>query len=301
MTSTSWWPEITVDIVQSDLGSWSQNRDQTGDGEDDEEIECEWELIPSRTETIKSGFDKFDLVCVRLEEMKSQIETTRFNACMGLYHSLMAVSSDFAAYIGPISPLEYCKASVRLDNYPSESVNISSYSLAMKNFNTHCFDVTDLLLDHLVVFPPDNNHQDIKDIQRDSVVVNATLLSGSEKGYRGIIEYVDGFMSAGSKLSSRQVLSVANRTFSAGVAFDKVMTLFGCEGLVYIAPVSNQAEPIDIIVKNVSVLIRCHTRYAIVPESGSEEETKVDAFTMIELNQSEPVKSRSFVWLCKLQ
>ncbi len=41
----SWWPQITVDVVESDLGSFFGNRQRKPMIHEDDEIECDWDIV----------------------------------------------------------------------------------------------------------------------------------------------------------------------------------------------------------------------------------------------------------------
>lgn len=295
-----WWPNITLDVVQGDLKALSSG--SLGLVPDDEEItKCEWSVVSSAEGSIQSSFDKWDVLMNSMRKTSKRLDSVRFDLCMSLFQAYMVKAALAEQVKATVSPVDYCVASA-FDpaGFPSSTSESTKYKNLANIFDSVCFDITDLVLDHAVVLTPDHV-QDLKDIQRDSVCINGETLLGANVGYDNIVKTVEARLPSNSEELAKSILSIGNRTFSGGVAFDKVLSVFRSDDVVLVSPVSSDAEPIDVIVLKDRVLIRCHTRYSVMPaHDGSLSEFKVDGITMVEIRDFESVKSREFVWINKV-
>jgi hypothetical protein len=170
---------------------------------------------------------------------------------------------------------------------------------------TVCVPVTNLLLQHIREVQSTNEYfsQDVKDIQRDTLSVNGEKLIGSEVGYDKIVIAIAKWIKSTVDVEeiAKTALSVANRTFSGGIAFDNVMATFNADPLVLVVPISAEAEPLDITVVDKadgpSILVRAHTKYRLETAETSESLAIVNACMLAELCVEEMFESRAFVFL----
>ena len=299
----TWWPEITVDIVQGDLQRMALPVEpkrivDVGDSEE----KPEWTLRPSASKPhMESRFAVFDQVQSTLSTMKRRIDQLRFELCMSTFHSLVVAAAGCAQCDPFVSPLDFCSMSAQLESLPSTTSSVDAYTAAMTNCRIVCAPMTSDVCAHIAEFQEDSSRfttQDVKDIQRDSVCINGAVLNGCEVGYDSIVDALSGLLDSNDRIA-RTALSVGNRTFSGGAAFEKVIDHFGADGIVTIAPDSAAAEPIDIVVTNAgqTVLIRGHTKYTIRRDSDGSVLSSVDATLLAELPVGDVFSSRCFVFL----
>lgn len=115
----------------------------------------------------------------------------------------------------------------------------------------------------------DTAHQDKRDIERDNIILNGVLFSGSELKYRGMIEAfhqaLDDLIPSVFKPESqpipaarynsalnrfsRVIVHLGNRTNSGGAALELIVKLFGGSELLTIVPSSGKAAPIAVNLK----------------------------------------------------
>lgn len=120
-----------------------------------------------------------------------------------------------------------------------------------------------------------DQYQDAKDIGRDTVVVNGHCISGARGGYRAAVdELVAGLRATGTwtceaaERAAQLILGALNRTSSGGTAFEQVFKIFDCPDVVFIAPESAAARPLEAILLDGVVLGRAHTRYGLHTVGG---------------------------------
>lgn len=295
-----WWPNITLDVVQGDLKALSSGSLELLP-DDEEFTKCDWSVLSSSEGSIQSSFDKWDVLMDTMRTTSRRLDSVRFDLCMSLFQAYMVKAGLAEQVKASVSPVDYCVAStIDAAGFPSSTCDSTKYKNLANIFDSVCFDITDLVLDHAVVFPPDYV-QDLKDIQRDSVCINGSTLLGANVGYDNIVKTLEASLPSNSEELAKSILSIGNRTFSGGVAFDKVLSVLRSDEVVLVSPVSSDAEPIDVVVLKDRVLIRCHTRYSIMPaHDESWSQFKVDGFTMVEVGNFELVNSRGFVWINKV-
>jgi hypothetical protein len=290
LNMTNWWPEVTVDVLESDLKRFfptekRQVSEHRNSLEEEDEVECDWEIVSSEPSLSYSNkFSKFRNLEKQLGAQRARIDELQLKMCSATFHTLMAdVGLHSGNKIDRFSPLNFCFS--QTETFFDDSVKVTS------------FDVSESVKMHASQFFADPNvflSQDAKDIQRDSVCLNSQLLIGSEcGGYQTILEVlVECIGAAGVHADdewedieqiAQVILSLANRTFSGGISFDKVLSLFQEKWLV--SPVSNEAEPLDVIVTRASALVRAHTKYALMPLEDYEGDVKkfVNANLFIEV------------------
>lgn len=258
----TWWPELTVDVVESDLKS--MHRKGTVPMGEDTLVSCPWVLKPTKPqETNRSSSVSFEKVSLAVSIGLDRLDVLRYNMCMAVFHARMVVRGEWA-----VSPLDFCRPSA------------------------HCICIANLVENHTVDLA-----QDVKDIQRDSVCVNGVTYNGSDTGYDGIHDIVCSHLGGSTAEGISEIASLAisfvNRTFSGGVVFDQVLQKFERDEECQIVPISNEAEPLDIIVDNGVVLVRGHTRYRVVPETG-DLGIIIDGFCLVEFSMH---RRRGYVYL----
>ena len=290
----TWWPEITVDIVQGDLQRLALGRVENNVSESG----GEWALPRVANQgKASSRFAVFDDLIATLADMKTRTEKLRQELCMSTFHSLVITAAN-GSRVETAMPLDFAAVSSIPPSLPSTTSSLSSYEHALSQSASLCLPVTNEVLSHLAEFDVDPHKftaQDVKDIQRDSVCVNGCVLSGSELGYDSILAAV-AHVVGGDEMAAK-VLSVGNRTFSGGVAFERVLQTFANDGLVIIAPDSAAAESIDIIAVGNCALIRGHTRYVVRSVTDGRELCAVNATLMAEIPVNDVFSSRAFVFL----
>ena len=284
-----WWPELTVDLVQGDLQQVG-NKQSAAESvvSSSEEEGGEWTVITKEAVPVPSTANKLRTVMKGIDSLKRKIDKFRSNISMTTFHSISAVPSE-----SNVSPLDFPAASQQLDpkSLPCSAETLEEYVSRVQTIGSVCVPVSPLLTTHL---ESSTQTQDMKDIQRDSVVVNGKLLLGAEMGYQKIVNAIAKEIvcsSVDAEEIAQKALSVANRTFS------NVLKIFAAEELVLVVPVSVEAEPLDItVVTNPSclVLIRAHTRYRLEPVDGIP--TVVNACLLAELRPGNLKSSRAFVF-----
>ena len=282
-----WWPEITVDVIKSDLVLTPSFAVEA----DEEEEVCEWTVKKSEA-PLKDT--KFDLVRTLLQDGKRRIERIRFDLAMATFHALAlqegADLSDIA------SPLDFCTPSSSSVVFPSAAADFEQYQSLLAQTDIFSFCIADEVAKQNLL--PPKYQQDVKDLQRDSVCINGQFFCGAECGYEAILAHLVQLVGE----PASRALSIANRTFSGGVAFDQVMRCFASDGIVAIAPLSAEAEPLDIVVvPKRGILIRAQTKYALVAESHTDEiACSINACTLVELFFDSFQDPRAFVLLDKV-
>jgi hypothetical protein len=298
-----WWPELTVDVVQGDLqqlgkeGKLVSNLSTESVASSDEGEKSEWSIVTDGAVPTASSSNKFRSVLSGLNSVKRKIDRFRQNVAMTAFHAISAVPSESS-----VSPLDFAAASEQLDpsSLPSSARSLEQYTRLLEAVSSVCLPVTPLLLSHLRI---DTRTQDVKDIQRDSVVVNGQLLTGASSGYQKIVNSIAKQITApvDAEEIAQKSLSVANRTFSGGISLDHVLKIFGSDDLVLVVPVSAEAEPLDVtVVAGEKVLIRAHTKYRLEPADGSISENfpaTVNACLLAELRPENLSTSRAYVFL----
>ena len=295
-----WWPELTVDVVQSDLQRISKSNRRMSTESIPEDIESyEWTVKPESG----SRSSRFDSVLSRMKTIKHKIERFRHNLSMTSFHATHVRASTGRMDDQFVSPMDYCEGT-RVDSVlPSSAQSMEEYMDSMKQLgSTICVNVTSVLLREV---QSTNNYQDIKDIQRDSVSVNGEMYQGSQVGYDKIVNSIAKRIKSTSDVEeiAKRALSIANRTFSGGIAFDNVISTFSAENVVMVVPVSAEADPLDITVvdrpdASPSVLIRAHTKYRLESLSDGKSVGTVDACMLAELCVERlESDSRAFVFL----
>ena len=280
-----------MDVISSDLNRPFNDNTEAME-EEEEEVFCEWTIkkplcSPPHQSPLFSKYEIF------LEKFlaKANLDRIRFDLTMACFHSWFVANSSGGS---SVFPLDFCRSSTSLPTSPPAR-NFDEYKAFIESFDVACIEVCDQVSGHSVCVA-----QDKKDLERDSVNINGNLFVGAETGYEGIVNFLSHIV--GNEIVPRLALSIANRTFSGGVAFDQVMRHFHVENLVSIAPISAQAEPLDIaVVPERCVLIRAHTRYALLldAELGNMNVPKlpfIEAFAVAEipLTGTEP---RCYVFL----
>jgi len=284
---------VTVDVLESDLKRFFplEKRQETDrrnsiDQEEEDEVECDWEIVSSEaSQSYSSKYSQFRDLEKQLGAQRARIDELQLKMCSATFHTLMAdVGLHSGNKIDRFSPMNFC--------FSQTETFVDDYSVKVTSF-----DVSESVKMHASQVFADPNvflNQDAKDIQRDSVCLNSQLLIGSEcGGYQTILEVlVECIGAAGVHADdewedieqvAQVILSLANRTFSGGISFDKVLSLFQEKWLV--SPVSNEAEPLDVIVTRASALVRAHTKYALMPLDDYEGDAKkfVNANLFIEI------------------
>lgn len=97
--------------------------------------------------------------------------------------------------------------------------------------------------------------QDVKDVERDSFIVNGCYVKGAS-GYEVVLTTVaDALLDEDASLGpdtahdmAIQILRLANRTQSGGDAYEAVVKMLGCPALVVIVADSELAPPINITI-----------------------------------------------------
>ena len=314
-----WWPELTVDVVQGDLQQLSKegkkdrlatnlSTESVSSSMKDETEEYEWKIRPSQVEE-KSKYSQFDSVLNRMKTIKKKIDRFRCNMSITAFHAVHVKASqgsnDWDKYV---SPLNYCDSSTeQMDCPPPSAANtVEEYRQNLKAMGTTvCVPVTNLLLQHVREVQSTNEYfyQDVKDIQRDTISVNGEKLIGSEVGYDKIVIAIAKWIKSTVDVEevAKTSLSVANRTFSGGIAFDNVMATFNADQLVLVVPISAEADPLDITIVDKadgpSILVRAHTKYRLETADTSEPLAVVNACMLAELCVEEMFESRAFVFL----
>ncbi|KAF4705681.1 hypothetical protein FOZ62_012922 [Perkinsus olseni] len=127
--------------------------------------------------------------------------------------------------------------------------------------------------------------QDTKDMKRDIIAVNGVLYEGAHVGYDGIISAVQFALPQriiNAESIARVIISIANRTNSGGLCFEKVAEVYQQPDVVIIGPCSSVAEPLDVVITSdessgVWAAIRAHTQYAVYSDGDHQELLRVDA------------------------
>jgi hypothetical protein len=295
-----WWPELTVDVVQSDLQRISKSTRRMSTESVPEDIESyEWSVKPEKG----SKSSRFDSVVSRMSIIENKIERFRNSLSMTSFHATHVRASNGRMDEQFVSPIEYCEGTRVESVVPSSAQSIREYMDLMKQLgSTICVNVTTLLLREV---QSTNNYQDIRDIQRDSVSVNGEMYLGSQVGYDKIVNSIAKRIKSTSDVEeiAKRALSIANRTFSGGIAFDNVISTFSAENIVMVVPVSAEADPLDITVvdrpdASPSVLIRAHTKYRLESVTDGHSVGTVDACMLAELCVDRlGSDSRAFVFL----
>lgn len=296
---TAWWPQITVDVIASDLTSFGKTQIARGlqKKQMDEDEVSEWSLKRDERIPEKSEYSKFDLFRQTLALKQRLIDRLRFDTSMACFHSLANVVALNGNYPqDPISPLDFCQVSSAYAQYPSAALDLDQYVSMLTDIDVVCVCIENEVRTHTL-----SSAQDVKDLQRDSICINGRDFSGAETGYGGIMNFLNQIV--GNRTDSEFALSIANRTFSGGVAFDLVLSRFHADRIVSIAPLSAEAEPLDIVVAPSSgVLIRAQTNYSLIPELSGKKLSFVRATTLVEIPIDQPVaNARGYVFLenCK--
>lgn len=291
-----WWPELTVDVVQGDLQQVGNKQSAAESVASSSEEEGEWTVITKDALPVPSTANKLRTVMKGIDSLKRKIDKFRSNISMTAFHAISAVPSESS-----VSPLDFAAASQQLDpkSLPCSAETLEEYVSRVSTIGSVCVPVTQSLTPHL---ESSTQTQDMKDIQRDSVVVNGKLLRGADMGYQKIVNMIAKEIvcdSVDAEEIAQKALSVANRTFSGGIAFDNVLKIFAADELVLVVPVSAEAEPLDITVvsqPSCLVLIRAHTRYRLEP-AGPGIPMVVNACLLAELRPGNLKSSRAFVFL----
>jgi hypothetical protein len=305
-----WWPELTVDVVQGDLQQLAKGRSEKpltskvpseSMGPEMDGEESEWRIKTDNVVVPPTTSGRFKGISAKLSLMKRKINEFRYNMSMTALHaSMMAANSE-------ISPLDFCdgvSADIDIQSLPSKALSVEEYVKRFSEMGTVCVSVTTHCLSHMQSF--ESPTQDMKDIQRDSVVVNGKIFRGAESGYQRIVNEIakgitDPLIDA--EEIARKSLSVANRTFSGGIAFDHVIRTLQPEkdDLVVIVPVSAEAEPLDIaVVENRNqILVRAHTKYRIEDHNTGGPIGTVNACLLAEVRAERIQTSRAFVFLSR--
>ncbi|KAF4671237.1 hypothetical protein FOL46_000403, partial [Perkinsus olseni] len=127
--------------------------------------------------------------------------------------------------------------------------------------------------------------QDTKDMKRDIITVNGVLYEGAHVGYDGIVSAVQFALPQriiNAESIARVIISIANRTNSGGLCFEKVAEVYQQPDVVIIGPCSSVAEPLDVVITSdessgVWAAIRAHTQYAVYSDGDHHELLRVDA------------------------
>ena len=300
--TTDWWPEISVDVVQGDLRSFgyqsNYSTESVASSEGEDEIE-EWTIVPNpEGSSGPSQFHLWEELDGRTTAARRRIERIRFDICMGVFNALVLVKQLHPSPPHPIeTPVKFCVESIMSDrSIPSSATSMDEYLAMVRQWNLVCVSVTPALSTHIV-----DAHQDQKDLQRDCVRINGEVLNGSVVGYPSILKQLSEAACGDTALATRS-LSVANRTFSGGVSFDQVMRFFANEQLVFLAPDSTSAEPLDVVAGDNGVVhVKAHTRYSVFGEKDGRNLFSVDAFLIAEIHhvntRASDSSSAAYVWL----
>ena len=284
-TSSAWWPEITVDVIESDIrkffGNIKPDRGNEMMGQDEDEIECDWEIISSLDNTNHtSRFENFRELEKKMKSQQDRVILLQHSMCSATFNMMMAEMELYPGKINTISPLNFCH-----DTFCFGEENVDgSIDLTLFGIN-----ISKSVQNHASLFlsdPPSFISQDTKDIQRDSVCLNGQLLVGSEcGGYSTILDALVECITAGGlhgddewedvETLGQVVLSIANRTFSGGIAFDEILKNFPSLNWL-VSPISNEAQPLDIIISGSRAFVRAHTRYLVIPGDCQDPENAED-------------------------
>jgi hypothetical protein len=248
--ANDWWPEITIDVLESDLKKFGNRQVVTTDSQPSRKLDvnhrsslnAQWVLCEqSLGHDIASDYqkkDKWQAIESHVACIETRLSKLKYLLCSSVFDALMcaaAIGRDIGGY--KYSPLCFCAAT-------GKTVS----------------DVTRAVREHLVA--PSDNSQDVKDIQRDCVVINGQFIKGAETGYSGILKMI--LELTDDEVLSTKAISMANRTFSGGLAFENVLEAFPHHLLT---PVSSEADPLEFVVGNGLVFVRAHTRF-LVQSSG---------------------------------
>jgi hypothetical protein len=272
---SDWWPQITVDVLESDLAVFFGNQKRIPIIRDEDEIECDWEIVESDDfEMAETKYDSLRKLDDQFKSQRGRIVQLQFSMCCGTFSMLMADAELGNASVDRFSPLNFCFSATE-----SASIVALDVSMAVKSH------VADFLSDSSAFLM-----QDTKDIQRDSVCLNGRIFVGSEcGGYQTILDAVVGCIGAAGlhkddewediETLGQVILSLANRTFSGGIAFEKILGI--SKGLV--SPLSIHAQPLDIIVTKSAAFVRAHTRYGESDDVELEPTKFFDAQLFVEI------------------
>ena len=299
-----WWPELTVDVVQADLQQVTRGGRRLSAALSAESVGSsinegdEWTVVTKGVEVPPTRHGRFESVRNTVSLMKKKLTKLKYNLSMTTMHALSTFGSSHETFV---SPLDFAtQGGEELPNLPSGAADMNQYVELLTGVETCCVSVTSLLMDHIRDSRTSANlDQDLKDIQRDSVVVNGQLFRGAETGYQRIVNEIAKEITANvdAEEISRIALSVANRTFSGGIAFDNVIKIFMSDALdVLVVPISAEAEPLDVaIVSPCSVVVRAHTKYRI--ESEGKPVALVNACLLADIRMSDIKGSRASVFI----
>ena len=123
-------------------------------------------------------------------------------------------------------------------------------------------------------FPFPDEAQNAKDLARDVITINSSLMRGSSLSYFEMKSKLVNI--TGSEDIARRALSAASRTFSGGICFQRVIDLFQppASFSLFIIPESTEAAPLEIFACENRALVRAHTRYSV----RNTEESKLVVF-----------------------
>jgi len=275
MPPTEWWPEITIDVLQSDLRKFfsqglsppKKRTPVTTNMAGEETVQSKW-VLRDLEDISASPEDKWEKIESKITVISHRVDEMRFILCSSTFDALVGVVAlgkelDFAGG-RHVSPLSFCD----LDSpIPVTCTNSNHMRL---------IDISKKVVEHVEIFNQGSTTgQDMKDIQRDTLLLNGLLLKGSEMGYKGICDAI-------GTSNSQMILSLANRTFSGGIAFENVLTIFGTQ-YEHVSPLSSEADPLDVIVSGDVAIIRAHTKFSLANTIDGPEGGIVDANVYIQL------------------
>eukprot|EP00931_Biecheleriopsis_adriatica_P057417 TRINITY_DN34052_c0_g1_i1.p1 TRINITY_DN34052_c0_g1~~TRINITY_DN34052_c0_g1_i1.p1 ORF type:complete len:370 (+),score=101.00 TRINITY_DN34052_c0_g1_i1:52-1161(+) len=135
--------------------------------------------------------------------------------------------------------------------------------------------------------------QDEKDINRDNLIVNGVEISGAQGGYQAAVAAIaaglrageaaagrPGWPEAAEHLCAQLLLGALNRTTSGFAAFEEVLKLLDCPGVVVVSPQSAAARPLEAAITGGVALGRAHTRYGVHRADGGGDKplALIDAY-----------------------
>uniref|UniRef100_A0A0G4GDS1 Uncharacterized protein n=1 Tax=Chromera velia CCMP2878 TaxID=1169474 RepID=A0A0G4GDS1_9ALVE len=154
-----------------------------------------------------------------------------------------------------------------------------------------------------------HRYQDVKDLKRDTVVVNGKLFQGSIVEYDEIVKEISELIARGvegggtedfpssspDKIKakdkggnesliehadgiSRVLLHLCNRTFSGGNLFETFLEVVGNDSFGLVVPLSNLSRPLEICVVGDAASLQGHIRYQVMESESLEVLGLFDAF-----------------------
>ena len=238
------WPDLTLDAVEEDVAA----------------IASTVKLSQEKSLRDPVSDSLFEQIEMTLAQLRYQLDARRIE-CMQILNSSTFDSSAFTVSSRPtIRLVDRFIADFSPSHSPSDKQDASR-----DKFISSCLlpQLPQFLAPELFRGLDEDVAQNTKDLARDVIVVNGRVIKGASTSYFEIRQALSGMTGSDSVAST--ALTVAARTFSGGVSFQRVLTLFDPPpaSRLFIVPESAAAAPLEILAGPGKALVRAHTQYSV--------------------------------------